>query len=307
MRAQTSSKLKFSSGIRQGLWDSRLGKQPPIRRRLDPLRATPYDHMKMWRIGGNFFLVSLAAILICVTTASAQETMQVEPPSSQNQPNIVPAPRATRVPRRLPPSESEMQIPQQQQQPQQPQPSQQPQQSQQPWAPPPPPPQPPPPPPVAVPMFIPQPVLPSVFRGCWEGRVDDVDSIQREPGGHKVGYWTPKTYRLCYKRVGEGPYQLTFGEAGIVATEKIAYSKGRVEIQQTDGRSFARLRAFLHFDEYHAGANFSRATFAVDEVTMLDCKIDGDQMRVSAEVDGRREDEPWFRAHWHTTFMRIPH
>lgn len=234
----------------------------------------------------------------------------MEPPSSQNAPRIMPAPRATHVPRPLPPSQSEMQIPQQQQQPQQPQePQQLQQQPQQQWVPPPPPaPEPPPPPPpIAVPMFIPQPVLPSVFRGCWEGTVEEVDSIQREPGGHKVGYWTPKTYRLCYKRVGEGPYQLTFGEAGIVATEKIAYSKGRVEIKQTDGRSFARLRAFLHFDEYHAGANFSRGTFAVDEVTMLDCRIDGDQMRVSADVQGRREDEPWFRAHWHTTFVRIPH
>ena len=159
---------------------------------------------------------------------------------------------------------------------------------------------------MSVPLIVPQPVLPPVFRGCWQGTVERVDSIERAPGGHKLGYWTPKTYRLCYKRVGDGPYQLTFGETGVVATEKIKYSKGRVDIEDTDGRSYARMRAFLHFDEYREGANFSGSTFAVDEATMLECKIDGDQMRVIADVDGRREDQPWFHAHWRTTFIRVP-
>src|SRR6202790_1687872 len=149
-----------------------------------------------------------------------------------------------------------------------------------------PPPLPPPPPPISVPMLAPQPVLPPVFRGCWQGMVESVDSMDRAPGGHKLGDWTPKRYRLCYKRVGDGPYQLTFGETDVVASEKIKFSKGRVEIRSTDGRSYARLRAFLHFDEYRAGMNFGNATFAVDEVTILDCKIDGDQMRVSADMEG---------------------
>ena len=155
-------------------------------------------------------------------------------------------------------------------------------------------------------MLAPQPVLPTVFRGCWQGTVDSVDSMERAPGAHKLGYWTPKTYRLCYKQVGSGPYQLTFGEAGIVASQKIKYSRGRVEIIATDGRSYARMRAFLHFDEYNAGMNFGGSTFPVDEATVLECQIDGDQMRVIADVDGRREDQPWFRAHWRTVFVRAP-
>ncbi len=210
----------------------------------------------------------------------------------QGEPQLPPAPRPTRVPQQ--PYNPEMQIPQQA--------------PQQPWTPPPPPAPPPPPPPpqVNVPLVSAQPVLPPVFRGCWQGTVENVDSITRAPGGHKLGYWTPKTYRLCYKRVGDGPYQLTFGETDVVATAKIKYSKGTVEIKQTDGRSYAELRAFLHFDEYQAGRTFSSSTFAVDEVTLLECKIDGDQMRVIADVDGRREDEPWFHAHWRTTFMRVP-
>ncbi len=99
----------------------------------------------------------------------------------------------------------------------------------------------PPPPRITVPLVAPQPVLPPVFRGCWQGTVDNVDSITRAPGGHKLGYWTPKTYRLCYKQVGNGPYQLTFGETDVVATAKIKYSKGSVEIKRTDGRSYARV------------------------------------------------------------------
>jgi hypothetical protein len=229
------------------------------------------------------FLILIVVIAISATSASAQQMMQ-------GQPRLAPAPRPTDAPL---PSNREMQIPQQM--------------PQQPWTPPPTSTPPPPlPPPISVPMIAPQPVLPPVFRGCWQGTVESVDSIRQAPGGHKLGYWTPKTYRLCYKRLGDGPYQMTFGQTDVVATEKIKYSQGRVEIKQTDGRSYARMRAFLHFDEYRAGANFGRATFAVDEVTMLDCQIDGDQMRVIADVDGRREDEPWFHAHWRTTFVRVP-
>lgn len=228
-----------------------------------------------------FLLTCLLAITASVVSAPAQDVMQGEP-------QIAPAPWATRVPQQ--PSNPEIQIPQQA--------------PQQPWTPPPTPA--PPPPQANVPLVTAQPVLPPVFRGCWQGTVESVDSITRAPGGHKLGYWTPKTYRLCYKRVGDGPYQLTFGETNVVATEKIKYSKGTVEIKQTDGRSYAELRAFLHFDEYQAGRTFSSSTFAVDEVTMLECKIDGDQMQVIADVDGRREDEPWFHAHWRTTFIRVP-
>ncbi len=107
-----------------------------------------------------------------------------------------------------------------------------------------------------------RPVLPPVFRGCWQGTVENVDSITRAPGGHKLGYWTPKTYRLCYKRVGDGPYQLTFGETNVVATEKIKYSKGTVEIKQTDGRSYHRAtRAFTAFRRIPGRPNFQQLNF----------------------------------------------
>ena len=146
------------------------------------------------------------------------------------------------------------------------------------------------------------PALPATFRGCWQGQVNQVDWIRREPGGHKIGYWTPKTYRLCYKRVGTRPFTLTFTAPGVEANEKIINPRGHVVPVSTDGRAYAAMRAQLHFDEYSSGWNPAAQTFAVDETTHLNCQIAGDDMRVSADVYGTRDGEPWFRAHWRADF-----
>ncbi len=247
-------------------------------------------------VWGIVFATILATIAIGLSAAvaPAQQMLQTQP---QQAPKIVPAPASTPAPPQEMPMQSQPPPPA----PAPPAPPEEmPMQSQ-----PPPPPAPAPPAPeLAVPMQLPPPVLPSVFRGCWDGTVDELDWIKRMPGAPKVGYWTPKTYRLCYRKVGDGPFNLTFGETGVVPTEKIAFSKGRVDIVATDGRSWAKLRAFLHLDEYNRGFNRG-ATFAVDEDSTLECSIDQDRMQVRAEVDGRREDDPWFHAHWHTTFVRV--
>lgn len=149
--------------------------------------------------------------------------------------------------------------------------------------------------------MIAQPALPAVFRGCWQGEVDQLDWIRREPGAHKVGFWTPKTYRLCYKRTGNQPFTLTFTETGVEPNEKIIHPQGNVVPVRTDGRAYASMLAQLHFDEYGAAWGPS-PTFAVDETTHLDCRIGGDDMMVSADVYGTRDGEPWFKAHWRADF-----
>jgi hypothetical protein len=146
------------------------------------------------------------------------------------------------------------------------------------------------------------PVLPSTFRGCWQGQVNQLDWIRREPGAHKVGFWTPKTYRLCYKRIGDRPFTLTFTETGIEPNEKIINPHGNVVPIKTDGRAYAAMRAQLHFDEYSSGWNPVSNTFAVDETTHLNCQIAGNDMTVTADVYGTRDGEPWFRAHWRADF-----
>jgi hypothetical protein len=151
-----------------------------------------------------------------------------------------------------------------------------------------------------------EPKLPQVFRGCWEGEVVMVDDLERLPGAHKVGYWTPKTYRLCYQRIGEGPFHLTFSETGVVPNEQIRNARGHVDALATDGRAYAKMRSDLRFDENHVEPGLRGSTFAVDEVTMLDCSIRDEAMAVSAEVYGTRDDEPWFKARWHADFRHVP-
>src|SRR5215469_490560 len=151
-----------------------------------------------------------------------------------------------------------------------------------------------------------EPKLPQVFRGCWEGEVVMVDDLERLHGVHKVGYWTPKTYRLCYQRIGEGPFHLTFSETGVVPNEQIKNPRGRVDALATDGRAYAKMRSDLRFDEDHIEPGLRGSTFAVDEITMLDCRIRDDAMTVSAGVYGTRDGEPWFKAHWHADFRHVP-
>jgi hypothetical protein len=149
-----------------------------------------------------------------------------------------------------------------------------------------------------------QPLLPAVFRGCWQGRVDYLDSLERLPGGAKLGFWTPKTYRLCYRRSGNGPFVLTLTEAGIEQNDRITNADGRMTLQSSDGRSYATMRSDLNFDEYRTHASyFERNTFAVHEAADLNCTIEPDGMHVKGSVTGWRNETPWFRALWHTVFI----
>jgi hypothetical protein len=155
-------------------------------------------------------------------------------------------------------------------------------------------------------MLQTQPVLPAVFRGCWDGRVEFLDSNQRMWGAPKVGVWTPKTYRICYRRVGNGPFELTFSQVGMDPNIKVVNPTGRMDLISTDGRNAATMRALLHFDEYYANHRMGNRTFAVDEEAILDCVVQGNGgMYVRGRVFGRRDGTPWFRATWHAVFSRV--
>jgi hypothetical protein len=154
-----------------------------------------------------------------------------------------------------------------------------------------------------------EPVLPAIFRGCWQGEVYQLDSNERLPGGAPLASWTPKTYRLCYERVGTEPFALTFTEAGIARDSRIINAQGRMKLLSSDGRTYATMRAVLNFDEYrsHRHRMFEGdRTFAVEEVTKLQCDIESDGMHVQGHVMGRREGDPWFHATWHALFFHIP-
>lgn len=226
-------------------------------------------------------IVSL--IVWCAGIASAQQSLEVPPPSSQSAPSVRFRPKPTPRPA---PSPAEVQtIP----------PAAQPARVA---------PEPVPTPPSA---HQPEPMLPALFRGCWEGEVSRLDSIERVPGGAKIGPWTPKTYRLCYRRVGDGPFELTFTEAGIARSRRITNAKGRMRVLTSDGRTYATMRAFLHFDEYRTHSSyFGGSTFPVDEVTKIEADIEPDGMHVWGQVAGNHSGNPWFRAWWHTVFIHVP-
>jgi len=240
---------------------------------------------RIFRIVG----AATAALFVIVAAARAQSNLEVPGPGGQQPPRIAPNPAPT------PPGSNPeygpnviQLLPLQTAAPAAPTPAPRPRMA-----------------PVAPPLQVTA-TLPAVFRGCWKGQVNELDSIQRLPGAHKVGFWTPKTYRLCYRRVGGGPFTLTFSETGVTPTEKIINVHGEVVALSTDGRAFAKMRSNLHFDEYHVDRDLRGTTFAVDEITMLDCRIKNDQMFVSAEVHGTRDGEPWFRAYWHAGFRPVP-
>jgi hypothetical protein len=261
-------------------------------------------------MGRGAGLVMLAAAMLAAAprASRAQQPLEVAPPAPQSQPSFRPRAAPTARPP-LPPSKQLEEIP--------------PAIVPTPPAPPPgiapgpqlpppflpplapmPPLLPPPPPPAS--MLHAQPVLPAIFRGCWEGRVQYLDSIQRMYGAPKLGYWTPKTYRICYRRVGNGPFELTFSQVGVEPDEKITNPTGAMDLISTDRRDAARMRAQLHFDEYYRHHHFGGQTFRVDEETILDCDIQGSgAMLVRGTVFGRRDGHPWFRASWHAMFTRV--
>jgi len=248
-------------------------------------------------------MVLAATVLVWAPrTALAQQSLEVAPPAPQSQPSFRPRPAPTARPQ-LPPSQQLEEIPSATA----PTPTPPAAVIPGPQVPPPqlPPPPPPPPPPPAS-MLHAQPILPAVFRGCWDGRVEFLDSIERMYGAPKVGVWTPKTYRICYRRVGNGPFELTFSQVGVETNPKIINPTGRMDLISTDGRDAARMRAQLHFDEYYTGLWFQGHTFAVDEETILDCNVQGTgAMTVHGQVFGRRDGSPWFRASWHAVFSRV--
>src|SRR5262249_326800 len=57
--------------------------------------------------------------------------------------------------------------------------------------------------------------LTEVFRGCWRGQVDEVDSKQMLRGWRPafLVYWIPKAYEVCLLRRGLEPWVLTWSES----------------------------------------------------------------------------------------------
>jgi hypothetical protein len=149
--------------------------------------------------------------------------------------------------------------------------------------------------------------LPKEFRGCWRGVVPRLDSI-RMLGGPRVSKWIPKTYRICYEQSAGGPFTLTMSETGLAGYHRsLTNVHGIMKVISTDGRTTARMRALLHFDE-PAGSLFGMfpANGSVDELTNMTCRLDGGTMRVEAQVYAQWNGRPWSQMTWHAEFSNVP-
>jgi hypothetical protein len=151
--------------------------------------------------------------------------------------------------------------------------------------------------------------LPKIFAGCWQGVVPSLDS-QVYLGGPGIGAWMTKTYRLCYERVNEGPFTLTFGDTGLensvlTRLHGVSNVNGQVQVLSSDGASRASIRAYLHFQEAPLllGLVPLGLTGQVDETNTLSCIVNPDStMFVQASVLGQFNGRPWIAAKWHATF-----
>jgi hypothetical protein len=149
--------------------------------------------------------------------------------------------------------------------------------------------------------------LPKVFRGCWRGVVAHIDSLKRL-GGPVISGWVTKTYRICYVQSAGGSFRPTFSEAGMLGhTSGISNAAGRLKVTWTDGRTRATMRAFLHFDEAPTSVfGLAGRTGSVDEMTNMECRIEGGVMHVEGRVYTQWNDEPWALIAWQADFDNAP-
>jgi hypothetical protein len=148
--------------------------------------------------------------------------------------------------------------------------------------------------------------LPEVFRGCWQGVVRRIDS-QTQLAPPIIGGWIPKTYRICYVQTGSGPFKPTISETGILRTSvSVRNARSRLDVLSTDGRTQATMRAYLHFDEdAHGLFGLLSGSGSVDELTHMNCAIEGAVMHVQANMYGEWNGRPWSRVTWHADFSSV--
>ena len=152
--------------------------------------------------------------------------------------------------------------------------------------------------------------LPKSYRGCWQGVVSEVDSIEELDQRHHIN-WVPKSYRICYVQAAGGPFRPTLAESSfLINSEQIRNVKSTLKVLATDGRERATMRGLLQFDEVPVDAVFGflrpRDQAQVDELTNMDCEIDGGLMHVIARLYGQWNGAPWVRITWHADFANVP-
>jgi hypothetical protein len=150
--------------------------------------------------------------------------------------------------------------------------------------------------------------LPQSYRGCWRGVVSEIDSLlQISPP--QIAEWVPKTYRICYVQSANGTFHPVVSETGMLVRDQVSNTRGQLKVISTDGRTAATMRAYLHFEESALdpfGTLEDQVFGEVDELTNMQCRIEGDVMRVEGWTYAEWNRQPWASITWHTDFVNIP-
>lgn len=153
-------------------------------------------------------------------------------------------------------------------------------------------------------------ILPRTFQGCWQGTVAQPDYDRSIPP-FTMGDWMSETYRLCYVRHGDGPFELTFSSLSMdptaAETEGIHIDdfRGKVEVVSNDGADRATLRARMHFRQKQSVLLGLLSQQSVSEaIVNMQCRLTNGAMQVQAQFLQTCDGRPCFEGRWHQTFYK---
>ncbi len=156
------------------------------------------------------------------------------------------------------------------------------------------------------------PQVPIGFEGCWEGTVSVPDSWQLLEGP-SLGGWISRTFRLCFRRTGNGPFTVTIDTR--FASERISNYQEQTKVVSTDGRNQALLHSAASMDELGRSLGFfpGRAATITASSDLRCVLVDEDKTmnvetsevdRCSALPSAGCFGQPWVKATWHAQFHR---
>jgi hypothetical protein len=140
-------------------------------------------------------------------------------------------------------------------------------------------------------------VLPQAFYGCWRGTSLPSDSSQYL-GGCPPGYEVPETQELCFRKVGEGGFEITSQSA----SSSLPNFRDRTELVSSQGDSRVDLRDIGTYD-MPGLFTFSRVGFN----GASRCDLSGDKETLACEGTTvfRCNGLPWYRTTGRTVMRRL--
>jgi hypothetical protein len=162
--------------------------------------------------------------------------------------------------------------------------------------------------------------LPEVFKGCWRGRVDELDTVQTsgflhggEPEWVIREGWNPQVYEFCYSEIG-GKMTLIFGDArsiDLFYDPKVrslgfyqADSKFGIESASAPAPDAINIRVAMSTLQHVMNGGTYRKNTVTD---IRGHMVSPESMMVEADVEALPVGyDPGWKATWHAQFTRQP-